>query len=187
MKAVLATILLGITATLLRGDDPEELQALETKYAQAQADLATDPEANRAHYVMELARLHFRLASEGDPDCQAVDREIIRHPLPADSNPAALAHLRLGEWHSSRHDYLFDSDGTWRMNDDPATTTHGTWSIKGTQYSEMFVSDEGASARTFTLILVDTENFIFTDGTHLLFETRSLDAGLPIRRDEQEN
>jgi hypothetical protein len=187
VKAVLATILLGITATLLRAGDPEELKALEAKYAQSQSDLATDPEANRAHYVMELARLRFRMLAEGDPDYQAVDREIIRHPLPADSNPAVLSHLRLGQWHSSRHDYLFDADGTWRMNDDPATTTHGTWSIQGTQYSEMFVSDEGASARTFTLILVDPENFIFTDGTHLLFETHTLGAGLPIRQDDQEN
>jgi hypothetical protein len=187
VKAVLAIILAGITTTLVHAGEPEELQALEAKYARTQSDLATDPESNRAHYVMELARLRFRMASEGDPDWQAVDREIIRHPVPADANPAILAHLRLGQWHSSRHDYLFESDGTWRMNDDPETTTHGTWSIRGAQYSEMFVGDEGASARTFTLILVDSENFIFTDGTHLLFETRTLGTGLPIRRDEQEN
>ena len=186
MKAILPALLLGMIATAALGDggEPADLPALKAAYARAQADLTTDAESNRVRYVLELARLRFRLISEGDPDWPAVDREIIRHPVPANADTAALIHARLGVWHSSRHDYLFDTDGTWRMTDDAQTTTHGTWSIHGAQYSETFVGPDGASATTFTLILADADNFIFTDGTHLFFEVRKLGVGLPIRSDQ---
>lgn len=182
MKVLLAAGCLALAPVLLHAAAPAELTALEAKYDQPR--FAYD-DGYREKYVMDLARLRFKLVAEGRDGWQEVDAEIIRHPVPGKSDNIALSKLRLGEWHSSRHDYRFDRNGTWRMNDDAETTTHGTWSIKGAQYVETFAAEDGASATTFTLILADKENFIFTDGTHLFFEKRTLATGLPIRRDER--
>jgi hypothetical protein len=185
MKTLLAACWLATAPVLLHAGAPAELTALEAKYDQTK--FAYD-EASRQKYVMDLCRLRFKFVMAGGNEWQEVDAEIIRHPAPRKSDSEALSKLRLGDWHSSRHDYRFEIDGTWRMReggqDDP-DATHGNWSIKGAQYSEMFAADDGASATTYTIILADAENFIFTDGTHLFFEKRTLGKGLPIRRDER--
>lgn len=184
MKSLLAAGFLFMAASLLHAA-PAELTALEAKYDQAK--FAYD-DASRAKYVMDLCKLRFQLIMAGRDDWPAVDAEIIKHPVPRNSDSVALSKLRVGTWHSSRHDYRFEINGTWRMRDggveDP-DATHGNWSIKGAQYSETFAGEDGASATTFTIVLADEENFIFTDGTNLFFEKRTLGKGLPIRRDER--
>jgi hypothetical protein len=179
MKAVLAIALLGLQAIRLHaGNVPPDLQALEARSSQS---LTTGDEQAREYYIMDLARLRFRFISEGDEGWRDVDREIIRHPFRGDLDPIDFLKLRVGQWYSSRHDYLYKADGTWKMDDPGGALPHGTWSLERGQYSETFADDQGVSATTYTLILADPENFIFTDGTHLFFEVRNLDAGLPVR------
>ena len=182
MKAALAIILLAAVAPFLEAETPPELSALEAKYSPA---LAAHDELGREAYILDLAKLRFRLIAQGSDGWQAVDSKIIHLPVPHDSDSAALSKLRVGEWHSARHDYQYNLSATWRMNNAPEDTTHGTWLIKGSQYMETFATENGTSATTYTLILVDKENFIFTDGAHLFFEKRTLGKGLPIRRDER--
>jgi hypothetical protein len=160
-----------------------ELKALEAKYDASKLD---HDDAARQNYVIKLCRLRFKLIMAGRDDWQAVDAEIIRHPVAQDSDRTALAKLRLGVWHSPRHDYRYEPNGTWRMVDggqeDP-DATHGTWSIKGAQYTDVAAGEDPPPA--YTIVLADKENFIFTDGIHLFFLKRTLGKGLPIRRDER--
>lgn len=183
MKAVLAIALLGLAAARLQaGSAPPELETLEARYGPS---LAAGDEHAREDYVLALARLRFQFLAEGNEGWREVDREIIRHPSRRDFDPIDFLKLRVGQWHSPRHDYLYRADGTWKMDDPGGALPHGTWSLTRAQYSETFVDDRGVSATTYTLILAGPENFIFTDGTHLFFEKRTLGMGLPIRQDEQ--
>jgi hypothetical protein len=184
MKILVIAVLLAVGSLALRADDPAELKSVESRYDTTK--FATD-EASRAKYILELARLRFKLL-EGP--WQKVDAEIKRHPVPANSDSAALSRLRLGVWHSSRHDYRFKPDGTWRMidDDDDPDATEGGWSIKGNRYAEDAITDVGpltGATPPYIIILLDKENFIYTDGPNLYFEKRTLGKGLPIRRDER--
>ena len=71
------------------------------------------------------------------------------------------------------------------MADDPndPEATNGTWSIRGNQYSD---KDASGTETTYTIILLDAENFIFTapGSPDLFFEKRSLHGGFPLRRDD---
>jgi hypothetical protein len=180
MKILLAVLVLAGITTFSRADDPPELKALED-------EKTTMHGLGHDHYIMDLARLRFDLIRQKADDWrwQAVDQEIIRNPVPTNSDSKALSALRLGVWHSPRHDYTYKADGTWKMTDggsDDPDATHGLWSIKGNRYTD-YVPGADSDTQTYTLILADRENFIFTDGTHLFFEKRTLGKGLPLRRD----
>ncbi len=182
MKLSLAAAGLLLACTLVWAEPPVELTAIEEKYDRSK--LGHD-ETARQEYVMDLARLRFNFIAKksGGLWWKWVDAEIIRHPAPPDT--AIFSSLRLGVWHSPRHDYTYKANGTWKMTDggtdDPAAT-HGLWSIKGNRYTD-YVPGADSDTQPYTLILADNENFIFTDGTHLFFEKRTLGKGLPLRRD----
>lgn len=182
MRILLAALVLGGTAVISRADAPPELKAIEARYDQAA--LAKD-EALREKYIMELSTLRMKFARANQDGWQEVDHEIARHPAPVNGDSHALSALRLGVWHSPRHDYTYKADGTWKMTDggsDDPDATHGVWSIQGNRYTD-YVPGADSNTQTYTLILADKENFIFTDGAHLFFEKRTLGKGLPLRRD----
>jgi hypothetical protein len=181
-------LLLSSTAGL---DQPEntpapgpELRAIESRYDQTQ--LAGN-EALREKYILELAALRWKLASHNKQGWQAVDAEIAQHPASANADSDVVSKLRVGVWHSPRHDYLFMADGTWTMDPEGtnADSTHGTWTIQGNSYSETVAITPPKSA-TYTIILLDADNFIYAEpGTaRVYFETHTLHGGLPIRRDD---
>jgi len=175
-------LLFGLAATPPQANDLPELKAIEARYDQAQ--LGKD-EPVREKYITELAKLRWQLAHKNQPGWEAVDAEIARHPAPANSDAKVLSKLRIGIWHSPRHDYLFRADGTWVMDPTPGEdTTHGTWSIQNNQYSEE-ASVATDSKRTYIIILADAANFIIVEPGKpaVYYETRSLEKGLPIRRD----
>ena len=182
MKVAAAAWFVALCFVPAHAGVPPELKALRADYEAARF---TSGASSRDKYILDLSHLRFQLLREGRGGLEEVDAEIIRHPVPGNADSAELAKQRVGVWHSTRHDYRFEVNGTWRMIDDPQTTTHGTWSIIGAQYSETFAGDDGVSATTFKIILADGQNFIFTDGTHLFYQVRSLSGGLPIGRDEQ--
>ena len=178
MRFLVLILLLGMAASARAVDAPAKLTAIEARYDQTQ--LGKD-ESLREKYILELATLRWRLAHKNQPGWQAVDAEIARHPAPPTSDTKALTKVRVGIWHSPRHDYLFRADGTWTMDPDDANanTTRGTWSIHGNSYSE------SSTVAEYVIILADADNFIIaTPGTtEVFFEVRSLKRGFPIRRD----
>jgi len=151
----------------LAAEEPKELQA-----AKKQFEAAPHPdEAARAQYVTSLAKLRQKLA-KSDGNWQAVDAEVIRHPVPATADSKALSKLRVGKWTSPRHDYLYRSNGTWTMLPADPETTHGVWHIDGNQYFDG-VTDTPSDKNKYTLILLTAKDFIFTDGEMVFYETRS--------------
>jgi hypothetical protein len=158
---------------------PPELKALEGRYDQAR--LAKD-EALREKYITELTDLRWKLVHDHQDGWVAVDAEVARHPAPAEADPAALAKLITGDWHSPREDYRYSADGTWTMLPADPGTTHGKWSIQGNQFIE---SAEGETAPPpETIILLDHDLFITTQGTDVFYEKRSLAGGPSLRREE---
>jgi hypothetical protein len=183
LKFSTLAVMFGLAALICRADDASpELKAIEGRYSQVHFD---QNEALREKYIMELAVLRWRLARQDKPGWEAVDAEIERHPAPADSDGKMLTQKRIGWWHSPRHDYLYRADGTWVMDDpnDPEAT-RGTWSIRGNRYLDTATGE--SKIPTYTIILLDADNFIFTEpgSLSLYFEKRSLKGGLPLRRDD---
>jgi hypothetical protein len=111
------------------------------------------------------------VARKNTDEWQAIDAEIKQHPAPKDSGSKAFSSLRVGEWKSPRHDYLYRSDGTWTMLPAEENITHGNWRIEGNQYF-----DTAAVATTetnqYTIILITENDFVFADQTDVFYETR---------------
>jgi len=182
MNILLAVLFVGGAAMICRADAPPELKAIEARYDQGA--LAKD-EGLRQKYIMELATLRMKFARANQDGWQEVDHEVAQHPAPANGDSHALSALRLGLWHSPRHDYTYKADGTWKMTDggsDDPDATHGTWSIEGNQYTDEAM-DAAAWPEHYALILVTKENFIFADKDTIFYEKRTLGKGLPLRRD----
>jgi hypothetical protein len=151
--ALIATLL----ATPVLAQGQSDLAAAKARYLQA---LPASGESARISYVRELIKMHDKLMplqnGPADANFRAVDDEIKKLPAPADSDTKALTRLRAGKWRSPRHDYLYRRDGTYSMlPDDDAETPRGKWEIKGNQLTE----DTGS----YTIILLDAHNFVFTD------------------------
>jgi len=124
-------------------------------------------EAARSDYITRLVRMREKAADEW----QAIDAEIKRHLAPTDSNSTRLSSLLVGEWASPRHDYLFRADGTWTMLPVEENVTHGRWHIEGNQYFDTVATDPPETSQ-YTIILITKKDFVFTDQTHVFYETR---------------
>lgn len=136
------------------------------------AKIAKPGEAARADYVTRLARLRDKAADANTDTWQAIDAEIKQHPAPKDSDSKALSALRVGEWESPRHDYLYRAGGTWTMLPAEPDATHGTWRIDGNQCFETVATDPPLASH-FTIILLSKTDFIFTDQDEdVFYETR---------------
>jgi hypothetical protein len=102
---------------------------------------------------------------------QAIDTEIKQHLAPSDSDSKTFSSLLVGKWESPRHDYLFRGDGTWTMLPIEENTTHGRWHIDGNQYFDT-AAIEPPDTTQYTIILITKKDFVFTDQTHVFYETR---------------
>jgi hypothetical protein len=182
VKILLAAFLVAGLPLMARADDVPGLKAIEARYDQG---ALTKDEALRQKYIMELSTLRMKIARADEDGWQEVDHEIAKHPAPANGDSHALSALRLGLWHSSRHDYTYKANGTWKMTDggeDDPDATHGVWSIQGNRYTD-YATEADSDTGTYTLILLDHENFIFADNDTIFYEKRTLGKGLPLRRD----
>jgi hypothetical protein len=161
LRAVACFIFISIVAQLVAAQSGE-LDKAKSEYAKA-----AQTETARVAYVTKLIRMRARFAQAGNLQWKAVDAEIMRHPVPADS--AELSTFLIGEWASPRHEYVFRSDGTWSMLPVEPDTTHGKWRIEGNHY---FDTDPGGNTRKYTLLLLTVNDFVFTDGEVVFYETR---------------
>jgi hypothetical protein len=137
----------------------------------AYGKIAHPGETARAAYVMRLIRLREQAARDKTNAWQAIDAEIRQHPAPVDADSAALSSLRVGEWESPRHEYLYRADGTWTMTPVEPDATHGTWHIEGNRSFETAATDPPRSIE-YTIILLTKRDFVFTDGEIVFYETR---------------
>jgi len=130
-------------------------------------------EAARSNYITRLVRMRQKVARLKKTDeWQAIDAEIKRHPAPSDSK--TLSSLLVGKWQSPRHNYLYRADGTWTMlpaEEDGVQSTHGTWRIEGNQFFDTAAVDPTETSQ-YTIILITKKDFVFTDQTHVFYETR---------------
>ncbi len=167
-----ARLLLGCVAFFVgsllfaNGQPMLSLQDVQSHYNQAQ--LAKD-ESMREKYIIELINLRARLVAAKSDDWKAVDAEIIRHPTPANSDSKSLSKTLEGLWQSPRHNYLFRSDGTWKMVESVVPETN-TWSIHGNQLHEDFGTPPRSTV--YTIILIDADYFVMTNGTQVFIQKR---------------
>jgi len=148
-------------------------QQLATALARAKRDYGKIPhpsEAARLAYITRLIRLREKAASLNE--WQPFDDDIKLHPAPSDSDGKSLSSLRVGEWTSPRHSYLYRADGTWTMLPEEEGTTHGTWRIEGNQNVETVATDPPQTWQA-TIILITKADFVFMDQTNIFYETRS--------------
>jgi hypothetical protein len=133
--------------------------------------IAHPSETARAAYIMRLIRLRDEAVRLKTDAWQAIDAEIRQHPAPIVSNSEALSNLRVGQWESPRHDYMFRADGTWTMLPVEPDATNGTWRIEGNRYFETVATDPPLMTQ-YTSILLTKGDFVFTDGDIIFYETR---------------
>lgn len=166
---VLTAFVAVALATTLSAAEPEELQTARERF---QSSSPRPSETDRQRYIVGLAALRAKFAeARRTDDWKAVDAEIRRHPAPKDSDSVALSKTLVGEWASPRHEYVFRSDGAWSMLPAEPGTTHGRWRIEGNQYFDT-VALEPPATRQYTIILLTPQDFIFTDGEVVFYETR---------------
>ena len=136
--------------------EPQELREARAKYD------AHSSESARVAYVIRLARLRERLVRERKDGWQAVDAEILRHPMANKVDPLSLKKRIIGKWASPRHSYLYRADRTWTMLpeflDGNVKSTHGIWRIEGNQFVEGL--SEADATRDTIIALTDTD-FIY--------------------------
>lgn len=119
MKLLFCGICIVLTAPLLAQSE-KDIDAAKAKYLQ---EVPVNAEVARYHYVHALVKINDKLmlfaktpqwTKAVDAVSRAIDHEMKQHPAPANSDSRTLSKLRVGRWHF-RHDYIFSSDGTYRM------------------------------------------------------------------------
>jgi hypothetical protein len=128
-------------------------------------------EAARSDYITRLVRMREKAADLRTDEWQAIDTEIKRHPAPNDPGSKTFSSLLVGKWESPRHDYLFRADGTWTMLPIEKDITHGLWRIEGNQYIDTAATEPPETSQ-YTIILITRKDFVFSDQTHVFYETR---------------
>src|SRR5665213_2930181 len=101
-----------------------------------------DAKISREAYLDRLVKLRYDYVWNGgrkgnsdiDEKISAINDEMKKHPLPPNSNGQSLSRLRVGNWESPRHPYLYSSDHTWIMLPIEGGDPHGFWKIEGNKY-----------------------------------------------------
>lgn len=121
------------------------------------------------HYITALVRLRETFTRADYKKMEAIDAEIIKHPMPPDVDSAALHKSVVGRWTSPRHRYLYRADSTWTMLpefEDGYQATHGVWHIEGNKFFQNAVMQppEPPDKGETVIILTDTD---FVWSTHI--------------------
>ena len=149
-RTLLAILALAVTAVAAK--EPPELLDLRKQFE------AKPTEAARVRYITKLVRLRARILAAHRDGWQAIDNEIVAHPMPG----TADRRLLIGDWASPRHEYRYREDGTWTMLPeyiDGEKTTHGTWRIEKNRYLD-YESYDSTPAK-YNIIILTKEYFIY--------------------------
>jgi hypothetical protein len=124
--------------------------------------LKNPTEADRVRYISRLVRLRESFTRRDADMMLAIDKEVIRHPMPMPSDPYEIVKRVVGKWTSPRHQYLYRPDGGWTMLPeliDGEKATHGIWHIEGNQFVQ---GTSEADAPRETIILLDSTDFVWS-------------------------
>ena len=166
-NTIFVATLLVACASWCSAAEPDGLVQARNQFTQ----LPNHTEADRQNYLLELSTLRASLAENaGREDCFQVDAEIRRHRAP--ENTEGYTKLMAGKWSSPRHAYFYRADGTWSMLPEEEGATRGRWRIAGNQFFSN-ADIEAEDSRTYTILLLTKDNFIFTDGDTVFYEERS--------------
>ena len=158
MSRIIVTLAVCFLAATASAEEPPQLRGLRRAYNKLQHP----SEAQRIAYVTLLVRLRESFTRKDDAALDAIDSEVVSHPMRASANARELSKRLVGRWQSPRHAYFFHADGTWSGDDDTPVDTGGTWRIEGNQFFENFRYQTPASGET--LILLTATDLVF--GTH---------------------
>lgn len=163
---VFAFAVFSVPQSLFAGETAE-LIAAKNRFTQLQHPT----EADRQDYILSLTKLRSRFADQGQSEaCSAVDAEVLGYPAP--ENTGGYSKIMVGQWCSPRHEYVYRADGTWSMLPEETGITHGRWRIEGNKFFSSAEVDPEIT-RAYTIILLTDDDFVFTDGEAVFYETRS--------------
>jgi hypothetical protein len=146
-------------ATSAVAQGPKELRDARRQFESLKHPRETD----RVRYITRLARLRESFTRADYKIMEAIDAEVIRHPMPAAPDTPILVKRLIGRWQSPRHPYFYHADGTWASDDNTAEDTGGTWRIEGNKFFQNYRGDTRASGEV--IILLTSTDLIF--GTHV--------------------
>ncbi len=157
-----ATILLavGIMSAAIAAE-PKELGDARREFE----SLKNPTESDRMRYITRLVRLRESFTRADAEMMLAIDKEVIRHPMPVPPGPNELRRRVIGKWTSPRHQYLYRANGTWTMLPefiDGEKSTAGTWSIEGNQFIQNFKNSPGSHEE---IILLTATDFVWSTKT----------------------
>jgi hypothetical protein len=146
-------------ATSAVAQEPKELRDARRQFE----SLKHPSEIDRVRYITRLVRLRESFTRADYKIMEAIDAEVIRHPMPAAPDTPILAKRLIGRWQSPRRPYFYHVDHTWASDDDTPEDTGGTWRIEGNQFFQNYRGDAPASRET--IILLTATDFVY--GTHI--------------------
>lgn len=161
LATLLAVVLFAGQAS--GAEESQDFEAAKQEYEQSSRD-----EAARATYVTKLAKIRDRQIQHywktGDKDfdsATAVNEELRKHPVPANSDSRKLSQFLIGKWQSPRRVYVFRQNGKWGDEDG---AVDGNWRIKGNQLIQ-----DGSHG---TIILLNSDYFIYAQRDSVFFHSR---------------
>ena len=149
---ILGILTMARTATAV---EPKALLAARQSYE----SLPHPSEKQRVTYVTKLVRLRETFTRRDEEELDAIDSEVVKHPMPVSAVTPSLAKRVVGRWQSPRRPYFYHADGTWLSNEDIPGETGGTWHIDGNQLFQNYRGEANVSGETI-ILLTDTD-FIF--------------------------
>jgi hypothetical protein len=144
--------------------EPKGMEAARKEYEQAKAK---DPEGAREHYANALAKViaqyteEFRNTGsrEHGEEMQTLLTELKQHPAPKDADSKKLSAFMPGEWHTTRHEFLYKKNGTFVMLPEEKDAERGKWRIEGNQ----LVQTEGDAEVRYTIVLLNADYLVYGD------------------------
>ena len=145
-------------------DEPKLLVELRQRFEALQHPR----DADRIRYITALVRLRESLTRADADKMNAIDAEIIKHPMPLEVDSAALRKRIVGRWRSPRHSYLYRADGTWTTSDFTdanEATPHGLWRIEGNKFFHRRLDEPSEAETGETIIILTDTDFVWS--THI--------------------
>jgi len=158
--AILVTAIAVATSAVAQ--EPKELRDARRQFE----SLKHPSEADRVRYITRLVRLRESFTRAEYKIMEAIDAEVIRHPMPAAADTRVLVKRLIGQWQSPRRPYFYHTDRTWASNDDTPEDIGGTWRIEGNQFFQNYRGDTPAHGEK--IILLTTTDFVYGAGPYYL-------------------
>ncbi len=160
--ASISAALLVLSVT--HADEPQELVQLRHRFEA----IKHPAESDRVRYITSLVRLRESFTRADYKKMEAIDAEVIKHPMPSDVDSTEFRKRLVGRWTSPRHSYLYRANGTWTMLPelvDGQQSTHGVWRIEGNRFFQHATVESPESDTGETMIILTDTDFVWS--THV--------------------